>query len=163
MQVKVSALSHLSIRYGRTSMRQNPLGKFLRRSMTSTHRLPGFAIAVVDDDPRILESLGNLLESADYAVRAFASAAALLDSGCLAEIDCLISDIDMPVTDGVELLRLAHAARPGLPVILITGYPDMLSRLPAVGPAHHRLFRKPFDGQELLAAVSDALPEAKVS
>jgi FixJ family two-component response regulator len=131
--------------------------------MTSTHRPPGFTIAVVDDDPRILESLGNLLESADYLVRGFASAAALLDSGFLAQIDCLISDIDMPVMDGFELLRLVHAARPALPVILITGHPDMLSRLPAIAPAHFRSFKKPFDGREFLAAVSDALGKGTVS
>jgi FixJ family two-component response regulator len=122
-----------------------------------TDHPPGFTIAVVDDDRRILESLKNLLESADYAARSFASVAALLDSDCLAEIDCLISDIDMPVMDGFELLRVAHAARPELPVILITGHPEMLNRLPAIGPGHYRLFTKPFDGQELLTAVSDAL------
>jgi FixJ family two-component response regulator len=118
---------------------------------------PGFTIAVVDDDPRILESLGNLLESADYAVRLFSSAAALLEGAGVAEIDCLISDIDMPVMDGFELLRVARAARPELPIILITGYPEMLNRMPPMGPSHYRLFKKPFNGQELLASVSDAL------
>jgi FixJ family two-component response regulator len=122
-----------------------------------TDHPPGYIIAVVDDDQRILQSLESLLESADYAVRSFASAAALLESDCLAEIDCLISDIDMPVMDGFELLRVAHAARPELPVILITGHPEMLNRLLPIGPGHYRLFKKPFDGQELLTAVSDAL------
>ena len=122
-----------------------------------TDQPPGFTIVVVDDDRRILESLKNLLESADHAVGLFASAAAMLKSGCLVEIDCLISDIDMPVMDGFELLRVAHAARPELPVILITGHPEMLNRLPAIGKGHYRLFTKPFDGQELLTAVSDAL------
>ena len=122
-----------------------------------TDHPPGYTIAVVDDDRRILESLKNLLESADYAVRSFASTAALLETDCLAEIDCLISDIDMPVMDGFELLRVAHAARPELPVILITGHPEMLNRLPAIDPGHYRSFTKPFDGQELLTAVSDAL------
>jgi FixJ family two-component response regulator len=122
-----------------------------------TGHSPGFIVAVVDDDQRILESLENLLESADHVVRLFASATALLESGCLAEFDCLISDIDMPVMDGFELLRVVHAARPELPIILITGHPDMLNRLPAIGPAHYRLFKKPFNGQELLTAVSDAL------
>ena len=65
-----------------------------------TEHPPSFTIAVVDDDQRIPKSLEYLLESADHAVRLFASAAALLESGCLAEIDCLISDIDMPVMDG---------------------------------------------------------------
>src|ERR1700730_18632370 len=117
----------------------------------------GFTIAVVDDDQRILESLKNLLESADHAVRLFASAKALFESGCLAEIDCLISDIDMPVMDGFELLRAVRAAMPELPIILITGFPDMLNRLQPIGPAHYRLFKKPFNGQELLTGVSDAL------
>jgi FixJ family two-component response regulator len=118
---------------------------------------PGFIIAVIDDDRRILESLKNLLESADYSVRLLASAGALLESDCLSQIDCLISDIDMPVMDGFELLRVAHAARPELPIILITGHPEMLNRLPARDPGLYRLFKKPFDGQELLTALGDAL------
>ena len=93
----------------------------------------GSIIAVVDDDQRILESLEILLESADHAVRLFASGAALLESGCLAHIDCVISDIDMPEIDGFELLRAVHAARPGLPIILITGHPEILNRLPPIG------------------------------
>ena len=128
-----------------------------------TDHPPGYVIAVVDDDPGIVRSLENLLESADYAARLFTSAEALLESGSLAEIDCLISDIDMPVMDGLELLRAVRAARPELPIILITGYPEMLNRLPPVGPSHYRLFKKPFNGQELLAAVGDALrnPQAR--
>ena len=122
-----------------------------------TDHPPGLTIAVVDDDQRILESLKNLLESADHGVRLFVSAAAMLKSGCLAEIDCLISDIDMPVMDGFELLRVVRAARAELPIILITGHPEMLNRLLPNGPGHYRLFKKPFNGQELLTAVSDAL------
>lgn len=116
-----------------------------------------FIVAVVDDDQRILESLGNLMESADYGVRLFSSPEALLGSNCLAQIHCLISDIDMPGMDGFELLRLVHAVRAGLPVIFITGYPDTLKRLPLVGGSNPRVFTKPFQGPELLAAVSDAL------
>src|SRR5829696_4496962 len=114
-------------------------------------------IAAVDDDQRILKSLELLLESADYHVRVFSSATALLESGGLREIDCLISDIGMPVMDGFELVHEIQAARPGLPIILVTGRPDLLNRAPLDCPHRYRLFKKPFDGQELLTAVCDAL------
>jgi FixJ family two-component response regulator len=122
-----------------------------------TDRPSGSVVAVVDDDQSILRSLASLLDSADYSVRPFTSATALLYSGCLLEIDCLISDIDMPGMDGFGLLRLVHAVRPGLPTILITGYPDTLKRLPLPDGSNPRYFTKPFQGQELLTAVSDAL------
>jgi FixJ family two-component response regulator len=119
--------------------------------------LPKPVIAVVDDDQRILESLGGLLESADYAVHLFSSAPALLESAHLAEIDCLISDIGLPGVDGLELIRLLQATRPGLPTILITGHSETLSRLPASTLRYYCLFKKPFDGQEILTAIGDAL------
>jgi len=115
-----------------------------------------FVVAVVDDDPRILESLESLLESAGHAVRLFTSATALLEDCDFADIDCLISDISMPSIDGWELQRLAHAARPELPVILITGH-DVPDPDPAAQRGTRRFFRKPFSGQELLAAVGKAL------
>jgi FixJ family two-component response regulator len=118
-------------------------------------RPPGFNIAVVDDDQWILESLKNLLESADHAVRPFASATALLESDCLSQIDCLISDIGMPGMDGFELLRAVRATRPELPVILITGHAELLDQMPSVGMGQYRLFKKPFDGEELLTAIND--------
>ncbi len=124
---------------------------------------PCFTIAVVDDDQGILDSLESLLESADFAVRLFASSTALLESGCLAEIDCLISDIGMPVMDGYELVRVVQAARPGLPIFLVTGHPEMLNRTPPLDPARYRLFEKPFNGQELLTAIEDALRRQPLS
>jgi len=114
-------------------------------------------IAVVDDDQGILGSLEILLESAGHAVRLFASATALLEGAGLREIDCLISDVGMPVMDGFELVRAIESARPGLPIILISGRPDLLNRSPPDWPRHFRFFTKPFNGQELLTAVGDAL------
>ena len=112
---------------------------------------------MVDDDSTVLRALENLLESADYTVRLFASATALLESGCLAEIDALISDIDMPRMDGFELLRLARSARPRLPIVLITGYPETLQPLPAPAGSNLRFFTKPVQGENLLSSLSDAL------
>ena len=71
-----------------------------------------------------------------------------------------LSSIGLPTMDGFELLRIVHAARPRLPVILITGHPEMLNRLPPAGAGDYRLFKKPFDGQELLSAVTNALQNA---
>lgn len=115
---------------------------------------PDILIAVVDDDPRILESLETLLESAGYAVCVFSSATALLETARLDEIDCVISDINMPTIDGLELSRLLRAARPGLPIILITGHPEILNRS-LVATSHYRLFTKPYDPDALLAAIGD--------
>jgi len=118
---------------------------------------PRLVIAAIDDDESILWSVGHLLESADYAARLFTSASEFLASDCLPEIDCLISDIDMPAIDGFELVRRVHAAWPSLPTILVTGYPDTLKRLPAAGRSVSSVLTKPFRGPELLAALEDAV------
>ena len=116
-------------------------------------------VAVVDDDRSVLAALAALLQSADYAVLLFDSATAMLDSGCVAEIDCMISDVGMPVMDGFELVRAIHAARPELPVILISGRADAIARAGG-GVDRCRLLPKPFDGQQLLASLSSALQKS---
>lgn len=113
-------------------------------------------IAVVDDDPRVLESLENLFESAGYAVRTFPSARALIDAG-VSDIDCLISDIGMPVMDGFELHDYVRKARPDLPVFLITGRHEIGDQQRVSAKDIRGFFRKPFDGPALLSAVGDAL------
>jgi FixJ family two-component response regulator len=116
-----------------------------------------FIVNVVDDDTRLLESLGDLLESAGYSVRSFRSAKSFLeDEAALSETDCLITDIGMPVIDGFQLEKLVKQARPELPVILITGRHEIADQQRVIAPGN-RFFRKPFDGQALLAAVSQAL------
>ena len=111
-------------------------------------------VAIVDDDPRLLESLEELLESAGYVARSFSSAGSLLDSG-LSGLDMLITDIGMPGTDGFELRDLVKKKCPELPVFLITGRHEMANQNRAQGASG--FFRKPFDSQALLSAVDDAL------
>ena len=115
-----------------------------------------FVVAVVDDDHRTLESLADLLEAAGYDVRLYSSATIIWKRDGLADIDCLISDIGMPDMDGFELRRLALSERPDLPVILITGRPEIRVRYSSI-LEHDRYFEKPFDGQQLLAAIRRAL------
>ena len=117
---------------------------------------PRGAIAVVDDDVRLLESLENLFESAGYKVRVFSSAAALLDSG-LSDLDCLITDIGMPSMDGFQLRDAVEKVRPNLPVFLVTGRHEIADQQRVTGAKIAGLFYKPFDGQALLAAVEQAL------
>ena len=92
----------------------------------------GPVVAIVDDDPRLLESLEDLLESAGYTARRFSSAEALLAGG-LADLDLLITDIGMPGMDGCTLRDLAMETRPDLPVFLITGRHEIEHQLRARG------------------------------
>jgi FixJ family two-component response regulator len=111
-------------------------------------------VAVVDDDPRVLESLEDLLESAGYAARRFSSAGSLLAAG-LSDVDLLITDIGMPGMDGFELRDQVKKVRPDLPVFLITGRHEIADqdRAQSIGG----FFRKPFDAPALLSAVGQAL------
>jgi FixJ family two-component response regulator len=115
-------------------------------------------VAVVDDDPRLLESLEDLLESAGYTTRSFSSARSLLVNG-LSGIDLLITDIGMSGMDGFELRDVVKKTRPDLPVFMITGRHEIADRNRAQGTSG--FFRKPFDGQALLEAIGDALPKLR--
>ena len=119
-----------------------------------------FVVAVVDDDHRTLESLADLLEAAGYDVRLYTSGKMLWTRGGLSDIDCLISDIGMPDMDGFELRRLALSERPELPVILITGRPELRAQHSS-NIERDRYFEKPFDGRQMLAAIRAALGSAR--
>ncbi len=118
-------------------------------------------IAVVDDDPRVLESLENLFESAGYTVSTFSSAQLLLTAG-LSRIDCLITDIGMPGLDGFELLDIVKKVRPKLPVFLLTGRHEIGDQHRATGKDISGFFMKPFGGQDLLAAIDHTLDDTNV-
>ena len=117
-------------------------------------------VAIVDDDERTLESLGDLLEAAGFVVRAYSSATALIHEHGLAGIDCLVSDIGMPDMSGFELRTTAAAERPDLPVILITGRPKA-AWLATSDIDSARYFEKPYDGRKLVAAIAAAIADAR--
>ena len=115
-----------------------------------------YIIAMVDDDQRVLESLGNLLESAGYSVCLFDSAEAFLQADAVNEIDVLISDIRMRVLDGIDLQQRVGVKRPQLPVILITAHSDV-DAAGIAQPNNRGVFRKPVDAAELIKAIESAL------
>lgn len=118
-------------------------------------------IAVVDDDPRVLESLENLFESVGYSVLTFPSGLSLLNRG-LSDVSCLITDIGMPGMDGFELLDTVKKARPRLPVFLLTGRHEIGDQHRATGKDISGFFMKPFGGQDLLAAIDRILRNTDV-
>jgi FixJ family two-component response regulator len=116
-----------------------------------------FVIAVVDDDRRVLESLESLLESSGLTVRLFESAEQFIASGSLKDVDCLISDIGMPVLSGLELLTIVRQQYASLPVILITGRATEKGEEYYLEQGAQRFFHKPFDGRALLGALQQVL------
>jgi FixJ family two-component response regulator len=119
-------------------------------------------VAVVEDDRRVLESLIDLLESAGYDVRPFPSATAFLADGTLHTVDCVVTDISMPGVTGLELEQLTWRERPGLPVVLITGHEHTWTQAQQVAHSSRPrfLFRKPLDGNALLAVIENATAKA---
>jgi FixJ family two-component response regulator len=117
-------------------------------------------VAVVDDDHRTLESLADLLEAAGYDVRVYSSGRVFWKSGGLSDIDCLITDVGMPDMNGIRLRKMALSERPELPVILITGRAECRTQYASIIEPD-RYFEKPYDGQQLLAAIRTALKSAE--
>jgi FixJ family two-component response regulator len=97
------------------------------------------------------------MESYGFLAHTFASASAFLQSGLCAETSCLISDVQMPDIDGVELQdRLADLGW-SIPMIFITAYPDDAIRTRVLNAGAVGFLHKPFDAQSLIRCVDDAL------
>ena len=114
-------------------------------------------IAIVDDDALIRDTLKDLLDSAGYSSAVFSSAQELLQSNGLAGFACLITDMRMPNTTGIELHRQLVAAGHAIPTILITAYPDEAVRARAARAGILCYLPKPVASDALLTCVDEAL------
>jgi FixJ family two-component response regulator len=114
-------------------------------------------VAIVDDDPRIRESLESLIESAGVKARVFPLAEDFLYGDFLSATGCLITDVRMPGMDGLDLQRRVRLERPELPVIFITAHHDETAEQRAFAQGAAFFFHKPFDADELLRAIKLAL------
>lgn len=114
-------------------------------------------IYVIDDDEAVRESLEFLLKTAGIVVRGFDSAKAFLN--ILPEVNsgCVITDVRMPEITGIELLRRLQKTNPDLPVIVITGHGDISLAVEAMKIGAVDFLEKPFDDDQLIAAVRAAL------
>jgi CheY-like chemotaxis protein len=119
-----------------------------------SHASPA-TILLVDDDPAVREVTAAMLEDLGYEVVEADDGAAALD--LLARngrIDLMLVDFSMPGMTGTELIQEVAEGRPGLPVLLVTGYADEHA-LAAVG--EDRLVLKPFRTEDLARKVRVAL------
>jgi two-component system response regulator FixJ len=113
-------------------------------------------IHVVDDDEAVRDSLGFLLGTMGWRVRTYASPRALL-AATLPPSGCIVSDLRMPLMDGLELQAELAGRGVRLPIILMTAHGDVPVAVRAMKAGAVDFLQKPFADTELLAAVSRAL------
>jgi FixJ family two-component response regulator len=122
-----------------------------------TSKLKAPLVAVVDDDESVRSAVHGALRSVGLSARSFGSAEEFLDSGIEAETGCLITDLQMPGMNGLELqAKLAQNER-RIPIIFITAYGEQRMRAQAMAAGAIGFFDKPFDGDLLLETVRTAL------
>jgi len=114
-------------------------------------------VAVVDDDDLLRDALRRLLKASGLGAVSFESAEALLNSGRLPEIACLIADVRMPGISGLELQARLKAERCPVPIIFITAHGDAKMRIQAMRDGAVEFLTKPFDNAVLLEMVHAAL------
>jgi FixJ family two-component response regulator len=127
---------------------------------TSSRPVPHAAhaahVALVDDHADVRVGLQALLRSYGYRVSLHDGAQALLAAG-LAGIDCVVSDVQMPGMDGLELLARLRAAPEGPPCILMTAFPDAHIRTRALRGGAACFLSKPVDAEALAACIAAAV------
>ena len=114
----------------------------------------GTTVLVVDDDALITLNIVDVLsEQGHTALEAFSGHEALAILEQYPHIGALITDFSMPGMSGVELAEAARALRPGLPVLLTSGY----SELPEGAEGAYPRLDKPFREDELVERLSALL------
>ena len=117
-------------------------------------------ILIVDDNDDIRTFLKRILTSTGHQITEARNGKEAIEQIGKTPADLVISDIFMPETDGVELIRQLRKLQPGLKVIAVSGggdYGDMDILQAAKMLGAFRVFTKPFPAGEMIAAVKEAL------
>jgi len=120
-------------------------------------------IAVLDDEPRMVDILGMVLRREGYPVETFSEPGAALAALEKQPFDLLLTDLKMPGIDGVDVLARARELDPELPVILITAHATLQTAVEAMRRGAFDYVEKPFDNTELKTLVKRALDVTRLS
>jgi two-component system, chemotaxis family, chemotaxis protein CheY len=116
---------------------------------------PRKRILVVDDDPDWMEAITEFLEEEGYAVEGAENGSVALEKLARAEpVIAVVTDVQMPIMDGRELVARLHAQRPTLPVIVVTS--EHVTGAEPTFAGALRVLRKPVAVEQLLSAIADA-------
>ncbi|MCE0464129.1 MULTISPECIES: response regulator transcription factor [Pseudomonas] len=117
----------------------------------------GSIVFVVDDDASIRDALSNLLRSVGNHVETFASTAEFLRQPKADCASCLILDVRLQGSSGLDFQNQLAASDANIPIIFITGHGDIEMSVKAMKAGAVDFLAKPFREQDLLDAVSAAL------
>jgi two-component system response regulator FixJ len=112
-------------------------------------------VFIVDDEPSVRDAVSLLLETHGYRVAAYESVPAFLAAPF--EAGAIVSDVRMPTTTGLDLLRTLQAKDDPRPIILLTGHGDIEMAVQALKLGAFDFIEKPFDIDRLLASVAAAM------
>jgi len=113
----------------------------------------GSIVYVIDDDFYVRESIEDLLRSVGHEVRSYSSVEAFLDDHRIDLPTCLVLDVRLPDTSGLEFQRLQESIGIRFPIVFITGHGDIPMSVAAMKAGAIEFLTKPFRDQDLLDAV----------
>ena len=116
-------------------------------------------IFVVDDDESVRRALERLMKSSGFKVETFGSAREFLNTGGTRRTGILVVDVRMPEMTGLELQKQMAASGAEIPVIFISAHEDSRAVEMALAAGAEAFLYKPFDDQDLLAAIDRALDQ----
>src|SRR5215472_3466422 len=114
-------------------------------------------ISIVDDDALARDGIRELIEALGYKAVTFISAEHFLKSGLIAETTCLITDLQMPGLNGLELQEALRSQGCCIPIILVTAFPNERDKNRAVKAGALGFLTKPFDESSLIKCLNAAI------
>jgi FixJ family two-component response regulator len=119
---------------------------------------PGSVVFVIDDDAAIRDALGSLIRSIGLGVETFRSPADFLKSEPpKTRPSCLVLDVRLPGTSGLDFQRRLAEANLDIPIIFITGHGDVQMSVRAMKAGAIDFLTKPFRDQDLIDAIQASL------